>query len=667
MPELGKAYVQIIPSAEGISGSIESTLAPEAQSAGSKIGASLGGSIGTAIKGSAALITGAAVGVTGAVVKGSADLASYGDNIDKMSQKMGISAQGYQEWEAVMQHSGTSMETMKASMKTLANAVENGNDSFERIGISLEDLGNMSNEDIFNATIAGLQNVDNETERTYLAGQLLGRGATELGALLNTSAEDTQAMKDRVHELGGVMSDEAVKNAAAFQDNLQDLQTAFAGVGRGIFAELLPGMNEIMAGFTSLIAGEEGASEAISNGFNSLFDSLTDITSNIVSTISDMLPGMVEGFATILPEVITMAADLIISIGQAIIDALPTIITVVLPALAQAAIEIVIALGRALVEAAPQLVSAGQQLISTLKTSINPSELLSKGQDMITSVLNGITNALPGLLQSGVQIILNIANGILQNLPQLITTAYQLITQFTAFLLQNLPTILQAGADLLLGLVNGIISNLPEIVIAAVQGVTQFITTIAGMLPQVLQQGIEIIFKLIAGLVQAIPDLIAAIPQIISAIVDTIMEVDWLQLGLDILDGIAKGITNGVSNLISALWGAVSDAIQWVKDQLGIKSPSKLMADVIGKNMALGIGVGFEDNMPDVDMADAVLDTTGSMETAVQSGVVNSADRIDYMAIYEAVKAGAEAANLIIDLDGREVTRTLKGLGVAMA
>jgi len=667
MPELGKAYVQIIPSAEGISGSIESTLAPEAQSAGSKIGASLGGSIGTAIKGSAALITGAAVGVTGAVVKGSADLASYGDNIDKMSQKMGISAQGYQEWEAVMQHSGTSMETMKASMKTLANAVENGNESFERIGISMEDLGNMSNEDIFNATIAGLQNVDNETERTYLAGQLLGRGATELGALLNTSAEDTQAMKDRVHELGGVMSDEAVKNAAAFQDNLQDLQTAFAGVGRGIFAELLPGMNEIMAGFTSLIAGEEGASEAISNGFNSLFDSLTDITSNIVSTISDMLPGMVEGFATILPEVITMAADLIISIGQAIIDALPTIITVVLPALAQAAIEIVIALGRALVEAAPQLVSAGQQLISTLKTSINPSELLSKGQDMITNVLNGITNALPGLLQSGVQIILSIANGILSNLPQLITTAYSLITSFVAFLLQNLPTILQAGADLLLGLVNGIISNLPEIVIAAVQGVTQFITTIAGMLPQVLQQGIEIIFKLIAGLVQAIPDLIAAIPQIISAIVDTIMEVDWLQLGLDILDGIAKGITNGVSNLISALWGAVSDAIQWVKDQLGIKSPSKLMADVIGKNMALGIGVGFEDNMPDVDMADAVLDTTGSMETAVQSGVVASADRIDYMAIYEAVKAGAEAANLIIDLDGREVTRTLKGLGVAMA
>ena len=289
MPELGKAYVQIVPSAEGIGGQIEAALAPEAKSAGMNLGNSLGGNIGNAIMGSAALVAGATAAVSGAVIKGTSDLASYGDNIDKMSQKMGISAQGYQEWEAVMQHSGTSMETMKSSMKTRANAVEKGNDSFERIGISLEDLGNMSNEEIFNATIAGLQNVDNETERTYLAGQLLGKGATELGALLNTSAEDTQAMKDRVHELGGVMSDEAVKNAAAFQDNLQDLQTAMAGVGNGIFAELLPGMNEIMAGFTSLITGEEGASEAIMNGFDTLFTALGGITENIISTISEIL------------------------------------------------------------------------------------------------------------------------------------------------------------------------------------------------------------------------------------------------------------------------------------------------------------------------------------------------------------------------------------------
>lgn len=667
MPELGKAYVQIVPSAEGISGSIESALAPEAQSAGTKIGSSLGGSIGTAIKGSAALITGAAVGITGAVVKGSSDLAAYGDNIDKMSQKMGISAQGYQEWEAVMQHSGTSMETMKSSMKTLANAVEKSNDSFERIGISLEDLGNMSNEEIFNATIAGLQNVENETERTYIAGQLLGKGATELGALLNTSAEDTQAMKDRVHELGGVMSDEAVKNAAAFQDNLQDLQTAFAGVGRGLISELLPGMNEIMVGFTSLIAGEEGATDAISNGFNTLFTSLSGVTENIVSTISEMLPGMVEGFASILPEVITMAADLIISIGQAIIDALPTIITVVLPALAQAAIEIVIALGRALVEAAPQLVSAGQQLITTLKNSIKPSELLSKGQEVITNVLNGITNALPKLLQSGVQIILNVVNGILQNLPKLITAAFSLITQFASFLLQNLPTILKAGADLVLGLVNGIISNLPEIATAAIKGMTEYINTIGSMLPDILQQGIEIIGQLVVGLIEAIPKIIAAIPQIIAGVTETLMKFDWAGTGKNIIDGIAEGIKNAGSNILNALWDCVSAAIDWVKKKLGIESPSKYMADIVGKNMALGIGEGFEDNMPDVDMANAVMNTTYAMQSATESGLSASTNGISYEAIYEAVKEGASKANINLYYNNREVARSLRDMGVAMA
>lgn len=667
MPELGKAYVQIVPSAEGISGQIESALEPETRSAGAKLGGLLGGGIGTAIKSSAALVAGATTAVTGAIVKGSSDLASYGDNIDKMSQKMGISAKGYQEWEAVMQHSGTSMETMKASMKTMANAVENGNEAFERIGISMEDLGNMSNEDIFNATIEGLQNVDNETERTYLAGQLLGRGATELGALLNTSAADTQAMKDRVHELGGVMSDEAVKNSAAFQDNLQDLQTAMAGVGRGMLSELLPGMNQIMAGFTSLISGEEGATDAIMNGFDSLFQSLGGIVDSIVGTISKILPGMVQGFAQILPEIIARATEIIISLANAIVQAMPTLITTVLPALAKAAIQIVVALGQALVAAAPQLVSSGAQLMTSLKNSINPNEILSKGTDVVKNMLNGITNALPGLLSSGIQIISNIANGILQNLPNLISTAFTLITQFALFILQNLPTILKAGADLVLELVKGITNNLPEIVNAAGKGMFDYIAAIAAKLPEVLQKGIEIIGQLVAGLIRAIPDIIATVPQIIQGLAGTIMQHNWLQLGIDIVNGIAQGITSSVQNVINALWGSVKAAIDWVIEHLKIGSPSKYMADHVGKWMALGIGEGFDDNMPQDEMADAVLDTTKTMQTTYDSGVNASTNGIDYEAIYAAVKEGASKANINLYYNNREVARSLRDMGVAMA
>ena len=142
-----------------------------------------------------AAVTTATTAMGAAFVKTTGDVAAYGDNIDKMSQKMGMSAQAYQEWDAVMQHSGTSMETLKASMKTLANAAETGNDAFQKLGITQEQIATMSQEELFSETITALQNIEDETQRTYLAGKTLGRGATELGALLNTSAEDTQVLK----------------------------------------------------------------------------------------------------------------------------------------------------------------------------------------------------------------------------------------------------------------------------------------------------------------------------------------------------------------------------------------------------------------------------------------------------------------------------------------
>ena len=113
----------------------------------SKIGTLSGdlkGKLVTAAKAGAvalAAVTAAAAGATRALVSGVNEVAEYGDHVDKMSQKMGISAEAYQEWDAVMQHSGTSIDSLKASMKTLANAVENGNEAFERIGIVLRGVG----------------------------------------------------------------------------------------------------------------------------------------------------------------------------------------------------------------------------------------------------------------------------------------------------------------------------------------------------------------------------------------------------------------------------------------------------------------------------------------------------------------------------------------------
>lgn len=241
MQEVARATVTIIPNMQGAQQTIAEQLGAASESAGKsggeKAGSAFTANMGSMISAGAAVVTGAVAAVTGAAIgAGKAiwdsanNVAQFGDNIDKMSQKMGISAQAYQEWDFVMQHSGTSMESLKASMKTLANAAERDNDAFKELGISTKDIQQMSQEDLFSTVIAGLQEVEDTTQRTYLAGQLLGRGATELGALLNMSAEETAAMKQEVHDLGGVLSDTAVKNAATFQDTLQNLTTAADGL-----------------------------------------------------------------------------------------------------------------------------------------------------------------------------------------------------------------------------------------------------------------------------------------------------------------------------------------------------------------------------------------------------------------------------------------------------
>ena len=126
-----------------------------AEKGGSKIGAALGTAGKAAAVGIAAVTT-ATVAMGTAVVNAAGQTAEYGDNIDKMSQKMGMSAEAYQEWDAIMQHSGTSIESMQSGMKTLATAAEKGSAAFEQLGLSQEEIAGMDQEQLFAATITAL-------------------------------------------------------------------------------------------------------------------------------------------------------------------------------------------------------------------------------------------------------------------------------------------------------------------------------------------------------------------------------------------------------------------------------------------------------------------------------------------------------------------------------
>jgi len=356
-----------------------------------------------------------------AVVQGTAELAQYGDSVDKMSQKMGMSAEAFQEWDAVMRHSGTSMETLKASMKTLANAAQTGNEAFQKLGITQEQIASMSQEELFSATITALQNVTDETERTYLASQTLGRGATELGALLNTSAEETQKMKDRVHELGGVLSDEVVKASAQFEDNLQDMNTAIDGVKRSIQAEFLPALNLLMEGFTSLIANEEGAEEKLIEGFEKLVDGFEGAVKKLEPIAKTLIPRIVEFAVKSLPDIANLSIDIVDTLVDTILDNVDELLT--------AATQIIYSLSDGLSKMLPELIPAVTSIVFEIVNTLldNQDQLIEAAEQIITALADGLSKAIPILIEKAPEIIIKLATAIINNLGKLIEIPAKII------------------------------------------------------------------------------------------------------------------------------------------------------------------------------------------------------------------------------------------------
>ena len=601
---IGKAYVQIVPSALGISDSIAKEI--DAGSVGSKAGSDFASSMGSMIKGSAAVITGAVAAVTGAAVgagkaiwDSAKSVAEYGDNIDKMSQKMGISAQAYQEWDFVMQHSGTSMESLKASMKTLANAAEGNNAAFKELGISTKDLANMSQEDLFSSVIAGLQEVDDTTQRTYLAGQLLGRGATELGALLNMSAEETANMKQEIHDLGGVLDDTAVKNAATFQDTLQNLTVASDGLKNSLVSNLLPSITTVMNGFTGLITGADGADKKISSGVESL-----------IRNISTGMPQALEAITSVVSGVASVMPELVVSISDAIISALPQ--------LGETFLQIGSSAMEALGSVIPQALKAGIELILQLANGITQAipKMLPAIVSLVLDIGKMLVDSAPRLLNAALLLVKTLAENIAANAVNLVTGAIALITQLEVFIIENLPMIIKTAVEIVLALVEGLTSPeaIDQLIGAYVLLVTSLVDAVVENLPEIIETGLVMIGALAKGLMEALPELLMIVPKIYKSIFDKLTSMDWASIGKNMLLGIKNGLLKAKDTLLKAIKDLCTECWSSVKSFFGIASPSKLMT-YAGTMIGEGLAIGIEGQQK------TVTDAMAGLNTAIYGGV----------------------------------------------
>lgn len=537
-----------------------------------KSGLATAGKVGAAALGA---VTTAAGVMTKKILDGTKEIAAYGDNIDKASQKMGISAEAYQEWDAVLQHSGTSIDALGRGMITLSKQAQKGSDAFAKLGISEEAVAEMSQEDLFSAVIAGLQDMGEGTERTALAAELLGGSAKELGPLLNTSAKDTKAMRDRVRELGGVMSNDAVKAAAAYQDSLQDMQTALDGAKRGITAEFLPAVTSVMDGLTEVFSGNgEGGISLISEGISQFVDKISESMPRVLEFGSKVLLSLSDAIVSNLPTLISAATQTVLTLADGLLAQLPTII--------QVGLQVLVSLARGIAENLPTLiptiVDVVLQIVDILTDPSTLSTLIEAAIAIILALANGLIDALPRLLEKAPEIVMNLVTAIIENAPKLWEAAKELVKKLGEGIAKVWSIIKEKGPELVKQLWNGI----------------------KEMWNIILGWGKEIIGKVTEGFDDAW---------------ETIKSI-----GKNIVTGIWQGISSMASWLWDKVSGWVDGLVDGVLDFLGIASPSKVFAE-IGKFTAMGFGVGF-----DREFSDVADDVQKKMASLADNSVTLAAD-----------------------------------------
>lgn len=496
-----------------------------AEQKGSSFGQKLGNVVGTGAKvaGAAIAATGAAlVGTTTAFANGISETASYFDTIQKGSQKLGISSEKYQEWQFILEHNGASIDSLKTGMRTLANAVETGNDAFEKIGLTQEQIASMSQEELFAATIEGLQNVESTTERTYLASQLLGRGSTELGALLNMTAEETDAMRESVHQLGGVMTDMALNDGARFQDALQDVQVAFGGVKNRLFSEFLPSVSQAMEGLAQVFAGnEEEGLASIEGGVDNFISAMNRVLPKAIQIGGRIITSLISAISTNLPSLLRSGTSVLNELIQGIIVALPSLL--------ESAMIIIESIGSALLDNAELILNTGLQLLMMLISGLTKSlpSAIPAIVSVITMIITTLTSPenLNAFIQGALQLIMALADGIVLALPQLVGIIPEVTVNLVSALIENFPMLLETVLYLLGALAVAILESLMALGGSSLDEVTDAVADIIGVL------------------------------------------VSWGSSVLQWFAGIGDSIKNGVSNFFSAIGNFFSNGFNNLKEK----------------------------------------------------------------------------------------------------
>lgn len=611
--ELGKAYVQIVPSAEGIKGSITKVLGGESAEAGAKSGESIGTSLVGKLKG---VIAAAGIGaaVKTALDAGGALQQSFG-GLDTLYEEASGAAKKYAA-EAVT--AGISANSYAEQAVSFGAALKQsfGGDVAKAAEAANQAILDMADNSAKMGTDIGLiQNAYQGFAKgnfTMLDNLKLGYGGTkqEMERLL-ADAEKLSGKKYDISSFGDMA--EAIH---VVQENLHiagvaanEAKTTFTGS----FGAMKAAAENLMANMTLGEDVKPALTQLVTSTGDFLFGNLIPMVGNLVMAI----PGVVSGLMTeAIPKMMSWIPSMFAFLKGDTISG---------------------------------WLSAGTEMISNLANGFfsNLPTMLDTISQVLTDGVEYIIQNASMFLDSGMQLLGSIASGFMNNYPQIMQAVGNMLANVISLIGQNLPQFMQKGVEFIGQMAQGLINNLPTILSGIADVLARVIAAIASNLPKFLQKGIELIGKIAVGIIQAIPTVVGKIPQVISGIVNAFSKYNWGSIGTNLIKGIAKGVMNAGDLIKDAALSAARKAFNAVKGFFGIASPSKLMANEVGKYIPAGIAMGIEKNTKPI--TDAMHDITDMTETAF--GMNSSAFGTGYNA-YAPVYAGA--AGTTINVYGAE-------------
>lgn len=590
---LASAYVQIIPSADGISGKLAEVMGGEAAAAGKISGKGLGLAL---VRTLTKVVAAAGIG--------------------KMLQS---AFTGGTAFESAMAKVGTIADTTKVPLESLSSQVlqvsgdmhiganEIAEAAYQAISAG-QDTGNavaFAGQASMLAT-AGFTSTTSAVDILTTALNAYGKGADEAGHVSDVLLTTQNLGKTSVDELAGSMG-RVIPLAAAYNVSMENLSSGLAIMtANGIATaeastytkSMLNELGDTGSTVGKILQQQTGKSFAELNAdgkslgdvLQVLYDSVGGNATKFAGLWSSVEAGTgalslassgADKFNGVLQQ---MQADS--GATQTAYDTMTDTMAYKLDGVKTNAQN----LGTALFDAVSGRLGEGVALaggyLQTLSESVQQNGIAGLAQGLAAVFADLTTNIGPQLLQTGIDLLGKLGEGLVTGIPQLLAQALPVAASLASGLRENAGQLVDAGIQFILNLATGLMNGLPTM-IAYLPGI---VSDIAGIIndnaPKLLTAGVQLIITLGQGLIQAIPALVENIPQILMAVANVITAFNWLNLGGNIIKLLGNGIKGMKGALTSGFKSVLDGGINYIKSL-----PAKFIE--WGKDMIMGLVKGI--------------------------------------------------------------------------